>query len=196
MLKKLTFISLAGIFIAIGVNAFIIPLHLINGGVIGISLLFNYAWGFNLGLTIFMINLPIYLFTLKYERLYFFNGLYGMIVSSIMIECLFPLRNLFHLYPWFSSIIGGLFIGTGIGIMLRHHCSHGGIDLLALVISKYFHINPGFIILIIDAFIIVYGMIILKDYRLIYSLFTVISVGSVASLLTSLKSILFIRADI
>ncbi|WKB37098.1 YitT family protein [Terrilactibacillus sp. S3-3] len=52
MLKKLTFISLGGMFIAIGINVFILPLHLINGGVIGISLLLNYTWGFNLGLTI------------------------------------------------------------------------------------------------------------------------------------------------
>lgn len=197
MLKKLTFISLGGMFIAIGINVFILPLHLINGGVIGISLLLNYTWGFNLGLTILMINLPIYLFTLKYERLYFLNGLYGMIISSVMIECLFPLRNLFHLSPWLSSIIGGIFIGTGVGIMLRHHSSHGGIDLLALVISKYFPINPGFIMLITDTFIIVYGMMMLKDYRLIYSLLTVISVGTVASLLTSMKSIyIFTKGDV
>ncbi|WP_311315975.1 YitT family protein [Niallia sp. MER 6] len=41
--------------IGIGINGFIMPLHLINGGVFGISLLVNYIWGIKTGVSIILI---------------------------------------------------------------------------------------------------------------------------------------------
>ncbi|MFT8390963.1 MAG: YitT family protein [Sporolactobacillus sp.] len=191
MLKKIIFVGIGAAFIGIGINGFIIPFHLINGGVIGLSILLKYTLDVHLGMTIILINLPLYLYSLVYEREYFFNGLLGVLASASMIEAMAPFRELFHLSIFWSSLSGGAFIGIGIGLMLRQHVSHGAVDLIALLISKYLKINPGMILLTIDLSIIVLGMIVLRDGKLVYSLFTVGCVGFLSSLLTSVKSVSF-----
>ncbi|MBS4173075.1 YitT family protein [Bacillus sp. FJAT-49736] len=189
MVKKLIMISIASTLIAIGINVFIIPFHLLNGGVFGISLLLKYLLGFKLGLTIFCINFPIYLIAFKFDQTYFFNAIIGLVISTIIIDLLLPLSGIIQLPVLLSAAVGGLFIGCGVGIMLRNHTSPGGVDLLSLLMAKWFSINPGVFILLVDALIIVSGLVILKDMHLMYSLLTVTVVGIVVSIFTSFKSI-------
>ncbi|QQZ11297.1 YitT family protein [Heyndrickxia vini] len=190
-MKRIIIITVACIFIAIGINVFILPLHLINGGIFGVSLLLKYLWGFKLGHLIILLNTPIYLLALTFDKSYFINGLIGMCISSIMIDLFFPLAGIIQLPILLSAILGGLCIGIGVGIMLRHHTSPGGVDLLALLISKWSSINPGIIIFIIDALIIFIGMYVLKDGKLIFSFITISCVGLVVSILNSFKKVEF-----
>ncbi|MDQ0246425.1 uncharacterized membrane-anchored protein YitT (DUF2179 family) [Bacillus fengqiuensis] len=189
MLKRIVVIGLASTLIGIGVNVFILPFHLLNGGITGIGLLCSYLWDFKVGLTIICLNAPIYLMAFLYNRSYFFNGVYGMLCSSIMIDLLLPLRGIVHLPVIISAPLGGLFIGLGTGFMLRHKTSQGGIDLLALLLSKWFALNPGILIFVMDAFIISLGLLILMDGKSIYSLLTVLVSGFITSLMTSLQSV-------
>ncbi len=135
------------------------------------------------------LSLPIYLLAFKYERLYFFNSLYGMLASSIMVDILFPLRGIFDLPIAGSALLGGLLIGSGVGIMLRNKVSPGGVDLMALMISKWSSINVGILIFFIDISIIVSGLYILGGDEPVYSILTVLGVGFTSSLLTSFKSV-------
>lgn len=189
MYKKLGIIACGSMLIALGVNLFILPSHLLNGGMIGIGILLQYLWGFKVGLTIIFLNIPIYLFTLKHNPTYFYNSLYGLLVSSLMIELLYPLRGVVHLPILLSAFLGGLLIGFGIGLMLRYNTCPGGMDLLAFLLSKWSAINVGLIILVIDTSIIVSGLWILRDETLAYSLLTVLGVGLTTSVLTSFRSI-------
>ncbi|WCK53249.1 YitT family protein [Aneurinibacillus sp. Ricciae_BoGa-3] len=189
MFKKLASIGLGSMFIGVGVNGFILPLHLLNGGVMGIGLLVKYLWGFKVGLTMICLSLPIYLLALKYERPYFFNSLFGMLASSIMIDILFPLKELFDVPIAEGAFIGGLFIGSGVGLMLRNKISPGGMDLMALLMSKWFSINVGIIIFFIDICIVTFGLYILGGHESVYSLLTVLGVGLASSVITSFKSV-------
>jgi len=191
MVKKLILIVIASILISIGINVFILPLHLLNGGVFGISLLLKYLLGFHLGLTIFCINFPIYLLAYKFDQTYFINGVMGLMISSIIIDLLFPLNGIIHLPIFISASIGGLFIGCGVGIMLRNHTSPGDVDLLSLLMAKWYSINPGMFILAVDACIIIFGLLIIKDLHLLYSLLTITIVGIVVSIFTSFKTVEF-----
>ncbi|HLO12000.1 MAG TPA: YitT family protein [Pseudoneobacillus sp.] len=189
MLKKLFTIGCASILIGVGINGFVLPSHLINGGIWGISLLMNYLWGFKLAVIFTCLNLPIYFLAMKYNLSLFFNGLIGTLISAIGINLLYPISGLFQLPILLNVILGGMFIGTGVGMMLRIHASPGGVDLLALIISKWLSVNVGIVILIIDILIILTGVVILKDERMLYSLVIVTIVGLIASVMTSIKSI-------
>jgi uncharacterized membrane-anchored protein YitT (DUF2179 family) len=185
MLKKLAVIGFGSTMIGIGVNGFILPFHLINGGMFGISLLFNYLWQFSIGLTFVFLNIPIYLLAYKSDFNYFFYGLIGAIFSGFMIELLVPLKDVFHL-PIISSVItGGLIIGIGVGIMLKNHISPGGMDLLALLLAKWTKINVGIISYAIDTVIIMSSLLLLQEPRLLYSLLIVSIVGLLATVITS-----------
>jgi uncharacterized membrane-anchored protein YitT (DUF2179 family) len=188
MLKKLAVIGFGSTMIGIGVNGFILPLHLINGGLFGISLLLNYLWGVKIGLMLILLNIPIYLFALKSDTLYFFYGLIGAITAGFMIEFLRPLNGAFQLPVIPSAIIGGSIIGIGVGVMLRNHISPGGMDLLALMFAKWSKINVGIIGYVIDTVIIISSLLILHEPRLLYSLLIVSIVGLFATIITSYRS--------
>ena len=190
-MKKLVILIFSSVCIGIGLNMFIIPIHLISGGIFGISLLIKYVWGMQVGHTIIMINTPIYLLSLLYDKSYFINAILGLAFTSTIIDWLTPLNGLVHLPIITSAILGGMMIGIGVGFMLRLHISPGGVDLLALLISKSTAINPGIVIFIIDSLIIIAGIIILKDLKLIYSLITISCVGLSVGLLNSFKSMNF-----
>lgn len=193
VIKKLLMIGLGSTMIGIGINTFIIPSHIINGGIFGISLLVKYLWGFKMGMTMVCLNVPIYLMALKYDLSYFLHSLYGLMITSIMIDILFPLNGIVRFPVIASALLGGLTIGMGVGIMLRYNASPGGIDLLVFLISKSTSINVGYLLILIDSLIILFGLWILGDKILLYSLITVASVAAMAGILTSFKSVTYIR---
>ena len=192
-MKKFVTLLFSSFFIGVGLNLFIIPIHLINGGIFGISLLIKYVWGIQVGHTMIMINIPIYLLSLLYDKSYFFNAILGLVFTSTIIDWLTPLNGMVHLPIITSAIIGGMTIGIGVGFMLRQHISPGGVDLLALLISKTTATNPGIIIFIIDSLIVIAGIIILKDLKLMYSLITISCVGFCVIIINSFKTINFLR---
>ncbi|MDM5358153.1 YitT family protein [Peribacillus sp. ACCC06369] len=193
-MKKFVTLLFSSFCIGIGLNLFIIPIHIINGGIFGISLLIK-VWGIQVGHTMIMImimiNIPIYLLSLLYDKSYFFNAILGLAFTSTIIDLLTPLNGLVHLPIITSAIIGGMTIGIGVGFMLRQHISPGGVDLLALLISKSTATNPGIVIFIMDTLIVIAGIIILNDLKLIYSILTISCVGICVILINSFKSINF-----
>lgn len=188
MLKKISIIILGSLLIGIGINGFILPFHLINGGIFGITLILNYMYGFKFSITFMVLNIPIYLLALKSAPLYFLNGVMGAFISGILIDSLGALNGFFHLPIFLSVVCGGLFIGTGVGFMLRNHISPGGMDLLALLISRWTMLNVGIIIYFIDTIIILSGLLILQDIHILYSLLLEAIVGLLTFVITSVRS--------
>ena len=188
MLKKLAIIGFGSTMIGIGINGFILPLHLINGGFLGISLLLNYIFGFKAGITFIFLNIPVYMFAFKSDPVYFFNGVMGAVCSGLMIELFLPLNGMFHLPIMSSVIIGAVIIGSGVGVMLRNHISPGGMDLLALILARWSKVNVGVIMFAMDAVIIITGLYLLQDVKLFYSLIIVAIVGLLASLITTFRN--------
>ncbi|MCM3586608.1 YitT family protein [Mesobacillus maritimus] len=188
-MKRLFVLLFSSVCIGIGLNMFLLPIHLINGGIFGVSLLIKYVWGIKIGHSMIMINIPIYLLSLLSNKTYFINAIIGLIFTSTMIDLLTPLIGLVQLPILSSAILGGIIIGVGIGSMLRLNISPGGMDLLALLISKSKGINPGIVIFLMDAVIIIIGMIVLNDVRLMYSFVTVACVGVCVILLNTFKSV-------
>ncbi|TDK58765.1 hypothetical protein E2K98_21360 [Bacillus salipaludis] len=191
MVKKMMVIGFGSTLIGIGLNGFIIPFHLINGGFIGISLIINYLWGFKAGLIFILLNFPVYMFAFKSNPLYFINGIIGAIISGLMIELLIPLNGVIHLPIMSSVIIGAVIIGIGVGVMLRNHVSPGGMDLLALLLAKWSKVNVGVIIFAMDTMIIFAALFLLQDAKLFYSLLIVSIVGLLASMITSFRGVQF-----
>ncbi|WP_342043650.1 YitT family protein [Bacillus sp. OTU2372] len=189
MLKKLAVIGFGSTMISVGINMFILPFHLINGGIFGISLLLNYVWGLKVGLMFILLNIPIYLFALKKDPIYFYNGILGAVFSGCLIELLLPLNGLMNLPIISSVIIGAMIIGVGVGVMLRNHISPGGMDLLALLIAKWTKVNVGVIMVTLDAVIILTGLFLLQDARLLYSLLIISIIGMLATIITSFRRV-------
>lgn len=184
MIKKGIYVILGSVLIGIGINYFLIPNHLINGGMIGVGLIIKYAFGLKPGLTIITLSLPLYIFAFFRYKSYFYNGLHGLLISSFFIDLFHPLS----LWPptsiIISAIIGGLFVGTGVSLLLLVNASTGGGDLLALMISKASSLNVGLVILMIDIIVILSGSIAIRETTMIYSFILICVIGGTTYAIT------------
>lgn len=111
------------------------------------------------------------------ERGYFLSSLQGLLVSSIFIDLLAPLRTQFVVSHFGGAVIGGLIIGTGVGLMLKYKTSTGGTDLLAKIISGTFSLNLALVIILIDGLIVLAGSTVLSSDSFFYSCVAISTVG-------------------
>jgi len=172
--------------IACGVNLFLVPNKLLEGGAIGISLIFHYLMDVKVGLTFLLISIPIFIVAWIFYRSFFYNGIHGMLVSSIMIDVFYPIHIIgvnLVLPTLVSAALGGIFIGVGVGIMLRLEVSMGGVDLLAQMLARKVNLNPGIVILCFDIVIVTIGCMLITSSNLILSYTTVFFVGLSTSLI-------------
>lgn len=183
MVKKAVAIGMGSVLLAIGINVFLVPHHLLDGGIIGIGLIVKYIWNIKVGATIICLSVPLYTIAWFYYRPFFYNSLHGLLFSSLMIDIGSALRGIVKLDSLTSSIVGGIFVGAGIGIMLREDTSTGGTDLLAQFIAKLTNWNVGIIIFFIDMVVITVGSRIVPTASFINSLIVVTVVGIVTTML-------------
>lgn len=188
LLNRAISIIIGSLILAIGINFFIVPFHLLDGGVIGLALIMNYITGVKVGLMMILFSLPIYVLAWFKNKAFFYNSIHGLLISSLFTDILYPYTYYFHYYihvsPLESAILGGVFVGSGIGTMLRAGASTGGLDLLAQFLSNYFSLNVGVIIFFFDAAIITFGGFLVSRNTLLLSFITILAVGIATSLLT------------
>jgi uncharacterized membrane-anchored protein YitT (DUF2179 family) len=189
MLEKLLVTLIGSLLLGIGINGFLVPHHLLDGGIIGIGLILHYFYEFPTGLSMIILSIPLYALAWFYERKYFYFSLHGLLISSFAIDLLSALRGQFELSVLPSAILGGCLVGFGIGLMLRYETSTGGTDLLAQLMTKLLPINIGALIFAIDGLVILSGLKIVGMEKFLYSFITILFVGAMTSLTVIKKSV-------
>ncbi|MCF2648863.1 YitT family protein [Niallia circulans] len=187
MMEKIAAIFVGSLLIGIGVNGFLVPHHLLDGGIIGIGLILHYHYDIPTGLSMMILSLPLYILVWFYNKDYFIYGIFGFLTSSFSIDVLSFLREIFSLNLVLSAILGGVIIGVGIGVMLRFETSTGGTDLLAQVLANILSIHVGIIIFLIDGIVLLSGYKIVGIPTLIASFMTIFCVAIFTTLLSKKK---------
>lgn len=186
--RKIAAIVVGSLFIAVGINCFLVPLGILDGGIIGISLIINYLFHIKIGLIMLISSIPIFAVAWFYNRDMLYNSINGLLFSSYMIDLLEPAQYYFIYYvewtPFTRAVLGGFAIGMGIGVMIRYECSTGGTDLLAHFIAKYVPINIGVLILVMDIVIVGTGELLLPGNKFVLSLLTITAGGIATGLCT------------
>lgn len=183
-LKKGLIIIIGSIFISLGINLFLTPYEILDGGIVGLALIFNYLFHFKIGFMIIILSIPTFTIAWVRYRSYFYNSLHGLLISSFFIDLLKPLRSLVEVTAVSSSIAGGIFLGTGMGLMLRYKTSTGGTDLIAQYLSLKTGISVGTFIVIIDSSVVIVGGLLISASTLILSIITLIVVGITTNIIT------------
>ena len=77
-------------------------------------------------------------------------------------------------FATFTTFFGGVFLGCGTGLIIKGHATSGGTDIIAMLLTRYTRMRFSRAILLVDSCIIVFGMVVLGDWRLpLYSLITI-----------------------
>ena len=162
-------VAVAGMLLfAVGVNFFMVPAGLYNGGVMGISqiirtLLVRYAhitFGSTdiAGLINLVINIPLFIIAYVSIGKNFFIRTIVCVVSQTLFLSVIPIpATPFVEDALTASIIGGIIGGTGIGIALQSGGSSGGMDIVGMCFTKkYKDFSVGRVSLTVNA--VVYGV--------------------------------------
>lgn len=149
--------STAGCFLfSFGVNIIITPLGLYNGGFMGIAQLirtvlfqmfdFSFLKQIDIaGIIYYIINIPIFYWAFREMG----KGFLVRSLISVTIQTIFMTFIPIPTEPVFgdrlmSCIIGGLVVGTGVGMILRGRSSGGGQDVIGVIfVKKYPGISVG-----------------------------------------------------
>jgi len=147
-------------------SAFMLPAKIVGGGVSGISSVLNIACGLPLpiGVLNFIINGILLAIGFKVLGSKFgANTIYGIVMSSLCfifwqqvlhVENLFMVNGQMAFDPFMCAIIGGALCGAGIGLTFSMGGNSGGTDIIALIISKFYNVSPGKVIMYLDIFIV------------------------------------------
>lgn len=175
--RKSIAVSLGSFFVGVGVNYFLVPHQLMDGGMIGIGLLAKYYFDWPPGLIMLIVSLPVYTVVFLYDRTLFYNSFHGMLLTSLVIDLLSPLRGYNPFAVQTSAVLGGALIGAGIGWMLAYETNTGGTDLLAQFLARRTGFSVALLIFLIDGLIIGCSLEAIGGYKTAFSLITIISVA-------------------
>ncbi len=167
------FIIFIGSFIAsIGVNMFLVHAQLLSGGVTGIALIIQYMTGFKAGLSIFLINIPLFIISyLKLSKSFTFYSAIGMLSLSFSLIITEGFSGIVALNDTLLyCIYGGVLCGIGYGLVFSRNASTGGIDILVMLLRKNFTGDIGKISLILNIIIIAISAFFLGLPKALYTL--------------------------
>lgn len=165
-------IILGSAFSGVAFNLFIVPHKLLSGGISGISLILNYLFNANIGILFLVFNIPIFILGYKYvDREFVLLSIIGTVSFSFWVE-FFSFFRESMIVPdvMLSCIYAGVLNGIGLGIVLKNRASQGGIDIIAVILKKYFSMNIGSTSMIINTFIVIVASFITNLNLAMYTL--------------------------
>lgn len=182
------FIYIGTLIAAMGINLFLVPAKLAPGGVTGISIIVNSFTGISLGNLMFIINIPIFLVGLKvFGKAYGLKTLLGITFLSFNIDIIkYIIPNYQSLVDFtkggnlfLAPIYGGLFMGIGLGTVMKSGGTTGGSDIVAGILNKYFRIPMGQAFIMIDFCVISTAAYIFGIEKALYALINLYTTGVV-----------------
>ena len=129
-------LMLAGVIMAgFALKCFLVPNRFFDGGITGISLLLHELYHFNLAIVIILLNIPLIAISLiSVGRRFALRTLLSVFMLGI---CLWLLPEVaLTADKLLISIFGGVFLGIGIGLVMRAGAALDGIEVLALYTLK------------------------------------------------------------
>lgn len=157
---------------AAALEEFLVPFTILDGGVVGVSMILNQLTGIALGLFVVVVNIPFMLVGLKHFGLRFMiRGVYAMLLFSLLLEVFEKLPAITE-HEVLVIVFGGMFLGIGVGLILKNGGCLDGTEIVALILSKKAPFSVGQIVLGFN--IVIYsaaGFLFGLD-RALYSLLT------------------------
>lgn len=163
-------IAIAMIMGVIGLNLFLVPNEITMGGTMGVAEIVYWGTGIQTQYTYFAINAALLIAALKVLGWRFcVKTVYAVVVftvaSSVFQWLGFANVHLLTDQKFMACIVGGVFMGTSVGLGLSAGGSTGGSDVVAAMIHKYRDVSLGHIILFCDLTIITSSYVVLHDWE-------------------------------
>lgn len=168
---RLIFLTLGAFIAGFSLQGFLVPNNMIDGGIVGISIMLSYITKFNLGVFIFCLNIPfIFLALQKLGKLFVAQTLYAITMLSIGVNFFHGLHVTDDLL--LATVFGGLVLGLGVGLVLRSNAALDGIEILSIRLARRFGFTIGEIIMFFNVFVYIAAGFLYGWDRAMYSILT------------------------
>ncbi len=199
------FLIVGAFILAAGFALFIDPHNIVPGGVYGIGIVVKdltsemmgngiklpfidkpiFADGLGVGFVGLMLNIPLTFIGIKILGPRFgIKTVIGFVLTSFFIDFLDEqMTKALVDDVLLSCIFGGVLIGFGLGLIFKSKATSGGSDIIAMIIAKYTQMSLGVLLMIVDASIVIFGLIVFKDWTIpLYSWIVIYITGKVIDL--------------
>ncbi|MCB1909598.1 MAG: YitT family protein [Rhodocyclaceae bacterium] len=177
--------------LAIGIGALQVSLGLtlfqaagvLSGGTAGLAFLAHYAAGWPLGAVFFAVNLPFYGLAWRgMGRAFTVKTFAAVATVSALAELMPGWLTVGAVSPVFAAIAGGLLLGNGLLILIRHRASLGGIGVMAVYLQERRGWRAGHLQLAADAAIFAAALTVVPWVGVALSLLGSVALNMVISM--------------
>lgn len=167
---KMLAITVGAALAAIGLETFLIPNNIIDGGIVGISIMASYLTGLPLAAFIAALNLPfLYWGYRQIGKTFALSTLYGVLCLSAGVSILHPVPGVTDDYI-LASLFGGVILGAGVGLIIRSGGSLDGTEIIAIIFDRKTSFTVGEIVMFFNLFILSSAGIVFGWDNAMYSL--------------------------
>jgi hypothetical protein len=171
LLFRAFFVTIGALFVSIALEIFLVPNKIIDGGIVGVSIMMSFLTGLKLELFLLILNLPfLYLGYKKIGKNFVITTLFGISMLSLGTLILYnipiPTDN-----PLLASLFGGICLGIGVGMVIRHGGSLDGTEILGILLNKRTPFSVGTIVMFLNVFIFSTAGFVFGWDKALYSLF-------------------------
>src|SRR5690554_1229661 len=175
---KRALVVLAGAFLAaIALNFFLIEANIYSSGFTGAAQMISSIFSdflsieIDVGIILFVLNIPVAILAwLKLGRSFTIYSIISIILMTLFLETVPIIRLADDIL--LNAVFGGVISGAGIGITLKWGASTGGMDIIALILSKAKDRPIGVYFLILNGLIILLAGLIYDPEKALYTLVT------------------------
>lgn len=173
-------IAFGAAIMAIGIGVFLVDAKVVPGGVTGLSMSIHYLTGLPVGLMIWVLNIPLYIWGVKeLGKEFGIRTFFGFTLNSFFIDFFRgdvpgftfirlqdtpTIKNLQQNDFMFLILIGAALLGLGLGIIFKFIGTTAGSDIVAAIMQKRFGVKPGMAIMFTDFFVILFAGFII-DFK-------------------------------
>ena len=195
-LWNLILITAGSCICALAVNGILIPRKFVSSGVTGIALIFHYIIPYlPVSVLYLLFNVPLFALGWKYvSRRFFIYSIIGTAVFSAAVEWIvIPIQVQ---DPLLCSLLAGIIMGVGVGIILRSAGSSGGTDIISVMVQTRFSIRLGYTVLAFNSIVLAASAMLfsleIALYTLIYMYVSSHILDLVVTGLSQRKSVMII----
>lgn len=168
--NKFLFLFIGSILAAIGLEFFLVPNNIIDGGIVGISIISSHLTKIPLGVFTFVLNCPFLFFGYtQIGKTFVTSSLFSITSFSFWVSVFHPIPGLTH-DILLATVFGGIILGIGVGLIIRYGGSLDGTEMVAIIINRRSIFSVGQIVMFFNLFILSSAGLVFGWDRAMYSL--------------------------
>lgn len=153
-IKKYLVLIIGSLIYSAGLEIFLVPNNIIDGGIVGISIMASYLTGIPFGVYMVVLNLPfLYLGYKQIGKTFAISTIISIIALSIFSEFLEPVPRITQDY-FLAAIFGGIIAGAGVGLVIRQGGSLDGTEITAIILDRKTSFSVGEVVMFFNLFIL------------------------------------------